>query len=122
VEYVPTYAGNIYKSKVNITYITAPLLMEFQIPAGSERIHISGGVIGGLKLWSNTKIKYRESGEKSKEKRKGDYNLAPLRWGVAASIGYDNFSLWGRYYLTSLFKPEMGPELYPFSLGIAVNW
>jgi len=122
VEYVPVYAGNIHKSKMNITYMTAPLLLEFQIPAGPRRVHISGGVIGGVKLWSNTKIKYRESGEKSKEKRKGDYNLSPLRWGVAASIGYGEVSLFGRYYMTSLFKPGLGPELYPFSLGLSFNW
>ena len=51
-------------------------LLEFQIPAGKKRIHISGGVIGGVKLWSNTKMKYKVSGDKSKEKAKGDsYNF-----------------------------------------------
>jgi hypothetical protein len=121
VEYVPDYAGNITKSKMNITYMTAPLLMEFQIPAGNRRIHLSGGVIGGLKLWSNTKIKYRESGDKAKENRKGDYNLSPLRWGVTARIGYGELTLFANYYMTSLFKTGRGPELYPFSVGIALT-
>ena len=68
MEYVPDYAGNITKSKMNITYMTAPLLLEFQIPAGRKRIHISGGVIGGVKLWSNTKMKYTVSGENPRRK------------------------------------------------------
>jgi outer membrane protein with beta-barrel domain len=118
-EYIPDYAGNITKSKMNITYLTAPLLLEFQIPAPRKRIYISGGVIGGLKLWSNTKIKYTVSGEKSKEKAKGDYNLAPLRWGFTARVGYRALGFYANYYMTPLFKKDMGPELYPFDIGLA---
>ena len=120
VEYVPDYAGNITKSKMNMTYMTAPLLLEFQIPTGRKRIHISGGVIGGVKLWSNTKTKYTVSGEKSKEKAKGDYNLSPLRWGFTARIGYRALNIFANYYMTPLFKKDMGPELYPFSIGLAL--
>ena len=120
VEYVPPFAGFITKSKMNITYMTVPLLMEFQIPVGHhDRIHFSAGVIGGLKLWSNTKIKYTEAGDKSKEKNKSDFNLSPLRWGVTARAGYGGVSVFANYYMNSLFKPGTGPELYPFSIGLA---
>ena len=119
VEYVPTYAGNITKSKFNMTYMTVPLLLEFQIPAPRKRIYISAGVVGGLKLWSNTKIKYTVSGEKSKEKAKGDYNLSPLRWGFTARVGYRALGFYATYYMTPLFKPGLGPELYPFNIGFA---
>jgi len=118
-EYVPDYEGNITKSKMNITYLTAPLLLEIQIPARKKRIYISGGVIGGLKLWSNTKIKYTVSGEKSKEKAKGDYNLSPLRWGFTARVGYKALGFYANYYMTPLFKKDLGPELYPFDIGLA---
>ena len=120
IPYVPDYAGNIVKSKMNIAYVTAPLLLEFQIPAGKKRIHISGGVIGGVKMWSNTKLKYKVSGEKSKEKAKGDYNLSPLRWGFTARVGYRMINLYANYYMTPLFKENRGPELYPFSVGLAL--
>lgn len=119
-EYVPEQAGNIIKSKFNMTYITAPLLLEFQIPAGKKRIHLSGGLIGGVKIASNTKIKYEISGEKSKEKAKGDYNLAPLRYGVTARIGYRAINFYANYYLTPLFSENDGPELYPFSIGLCL--
>jgi hypothetical protein len=119
VEYIPPYAGYITKSKMNLTYMTAPLLLEFQIPTSSKgRIHISTGVIGGVKLWSNTKIEYTEGGDKSKEKNKSDFNLSPLRWGLTAKVGYNQVYLYGTYYFTPLFKTGMGPELYPFSVGI----
>ena len=122
VEYVPPYAGNITKSKMNISYFTAPLLLEFQIPVGKgkDRIHIMGGVIGGVKMCSNTKIKYTEAGDNSKEKNKSDFNLSPLRWGVTARVGYGAINLFANYYMTPLFKDGMGPELYPFTVGIAI--
>ena len=119
VSYEPEYADNITKSKMNIAYITAPLLLEWQIPAGNGRLHFSAGVIGGLKMWSNTKIKYKDDGTKRKEKNKNDYNLSPLRWGVTARVGYKEVAIFANYYMTSLFKPDRGPELYPFSIGLA---
>jgi hypothetical protein len=122
VEYIPPYAGFITKSKMNIAYMTIPLLLEFHIPAGRDKIYISTGVIGGLKLWSNAKIKYTESGDRSKEKNKSDFNLSPLRWGVTARVGYKWIGIYANYYMTSLFKPTMGPELYPFAVGIAFTW
>ena len=122
IEYVPSYAGNITKSKMNMTYMTAPLLLEFQIPAPSKRIYISAGVVGGLKLWSNTKMKYTISGEKSKEKAKGDYNLSPLRWGFTARVGYRALGFYATYYMTPLFKSGLGPELYPYNIGLAFSF
>jgi len=122
VEYIPDYAGNITKSKMNITYLTAPLLLEFQIPVPKKRIIISAGVIGGLKLWSNTKIKYTVNGEKSKEKAKGDYNLSPLRWGLTARVGYRALGFYANYYVTPLFKSDLGPELNPFAVGLSFTF
>jgi len=122
MEYVPDFAGNITKSKMNITYLTAPLLLEFQIPAPRKRIYFSAGVIGGLKLWSNTKMKYTIGGEKAKEKAKGDYNLSPLRWGVTARVGYRALGFYATYYMTPLFKTDLGPELNPFNIGLAFSF
>jgi len=122
IEYVPDYAGNISKSKMNIAYLTAPLLLEFQIPVPRKRIYFSAGVIGGIKLWSNTKMKYTVSGEKSKEKAKGDYNLSPLRWGVTARVGYRALGFYATYYMTPLFKTDLGPELNPFNIGLAFSF
>jgi len=123
VEYVPPYAGNITKSKLNITYITIPLLLEFQIPTeGNGKIYISGGVLGSAKLWSNTKIKYTEAGDKSKDKNKSDFNLSPIRWGLTARVGYGWFGLYANYYMTPLFKKTMGPELYPWAVGLAFTF
>jgi len=120
VEFIPEYSSTITKSKLNTTYLTAPLLLEFQIPAGKKPVHISAGVIGGVKLHSNTKIKYTENGNKQKVKDKGDYNLSPLRYGATFRIGYRALNIYANYYLTPLFENERGPELYPLNIGLCL--
>ncbi|MBE0655078.1 MAG: outer membrane beta-barrel protein [Bacteroidales bacterium] len=115
---VPDLNSSIQRAKLQTTYLTAPLLMEFQIPAGKKRIHISGGVIGGVKIGSKTKVIYTVSGDKQKDKVKDDFNLSPLRYGFTARIGYRNLNLFANYYPTPLFEKGKGPELYPFSVGL----
>jgi hypothetical protein len=116
--------GSVEKSKLHTNYLTLPLLLEFQIPAGrrNHRIHISGGVIGGVKLWSTTKIKYKDqNGNKEKNKEKGnDYNLSPIRYGLTARIGYRALNIYANYNMTPFFEKNKGPELYPFTIGLTL--
>jgi len=95
------------------------LLLEFQIPvSGHKRIHISGGVIGGLKIGSHTKVLYKADGSKQKDKINDDFNLSPLRYGVTARIGYRALKLFATYNMTQMFETGQGPELYPVSIGL----
>lgn len=110
------YSG-ITKSKLATTYLNAPLLLEFQIPAGKKRIHISAGVTGGLKIGSRTKIKYRDDG-RQKEVRKDDFSLAPFRYGATVRIGYRAINLFANYYFSPFFGETATPEIYPFSVGL----
>ena len=108
----------IDKTKLATSYLTVPLLLEFQIPvSGHKRIHISGGVIGGLKIGSHTKVLYKEDGSKQKDKINDDFNLSPLRYGVTARIGYRALKLFATYNLTPMFETGQGPVLYPVSIG-----
>jgi hypothetical protein len=98
-------------------------LLEIQLPAGFDNhLNIAAGFIGGLKLNAWTKLVY-EDGEKSKIN--GDYNLNLLRGGVTARIGYQNFMLFGTYYLTPWFQELKGPSGYnlePFEIGLAFTF
>ena len=108
----------IEKTKLATSYLTVPLLLEFQIPvSGHKRIHISGGVIGGLKIGSHTKVLYKEDGSKQKDKINDDFNLSPLRYGFTARIGYRALKIFATYNLTPLFETGQVPELYPVSIG-----
>ncbi|MFC2096542.1 outer membrane beta-barrel protein [Bacteroidota bacterium] len=117
----PTW--NIEKSKLSTTYVTLPLLLEFHSSSYQHSgVVISAGAIGGVKLGSNTKIVYKENGDKKKDKTKDDYNLSPFRYGVHARIGVGDWMIYGTYYFTSIFEKDKGPELYPISVGIALSF
>jgi hypothetical protein len=120
VSYPLNSLWSIKKNKLHTTYLTIPLLMEFQVPAGNKKIYFSGGPVGALKLCSHAKIVYKEDGDKSKIKNKDDFNLSPLRLGLTAHAGYKGLNIFFTYYLTPLFEANKGPELYPFSAGLTL--
>lgn len=122
-EMAPESQVPVKKSRFSTLYLTAPFLLEFQIPAGySHSLNISGGFIGGLKLNAWTRIIY-EDGEKTKVN--GDYNLNLLRGGVTARAGYGNLQVFGTYYFTPWFQKLKGPEGLnpePFEIGLAFTF
>lgn len=114
---------NPYKSKLTTTYLTVPLLIELQSPGDkrSNRFFINAGVVGGVKLGSHTKFKYKEDGDKQVKKNKDDFNLNALRYGFTGRIGIKHLSLYGTYYPVALFEKNKGPELYPFMVGFSFD-
>lgn len=124
IEALPFTTISPEKNRLQTTYLTVPLLMELQLLEGdrSDRIHMSAGVIAGIKLFSNTKVTYFENGSKQKIKQKSDYYLTPLRFGFTGRVGYKLVKLYVNYYFTPLFIEERGPELYPIAAGLALSF
>lgn len=122
-EFIPDNTMPVKKSKFSDLYLNVPVLLEIQIPAGfSNHLNIAAGVIGGIKINAWTKVVYED---KEKSRINGDYNLNLLRGGVHARVGYENFMIFGTYYLTPWFQEMKGPEglnLEPFEIGIAFTF
>ena len=116
---------NIKKNRLQTTYLTVPLILEVQFLEDhkGDRAYIGAGVIGGVKLFSNTKIKYVENGTNQKEKIKDDFYLSPLRYAFTARLGYKALKLFMNYYPTPLFmKDKHSEELYPVAAGLAITF
>jgi len=124
IEEEPLTDLSLNKSKLTTTFLNVPLLLELQIgpEKRKKRIHLTGGVIGGLKLGSHTKIVYRDEGKKKKLKDRDDYNINPLRYGFTLRVGYSNAQIYGTYYPTPFFEKNKGPELYPFNVGLSLGF
>ena len=139
------------KSKLTITTLNFPLLLEFQNNSLKKRnsFHVSTGILFGIRIASHTKIYYEEKNKpfdlkkydpktdswkidnnlyaKSPDQRKGknhdDFYLAPFKLDATLRIGYGWLNLFATYSLSKLFKEDKGPELYPFTVGIQlVRW
>ena len=108
---------NLSKTKLAITYLNVPLLLEFQVPANHNegRLFVNAGIIGGVKIGSHTKVKY---GDK-KDKDRSGFNLNAFKYEATARIGYKDICLFANYSLTPLFQSGKGPELTPFTIGIS---
>lgn len=116
---------HLEKSKLSMTYLVVPLMFEFQFPGNvkdSERLRMSAGIVGGLKLRSHTKVVYYKEGNREKDKIWNDFNLNSMRYGFTARVGYKHFNVYSNYYPVSLFEKNKGPELYPISVGIAITF
>ncbi|MBN2807474.1 MAG: outer membrane beta-barrel protein [Prolixibacteraceae bacterium] len=111
---------DLRKTKLSTAFLTAPLMLEFQIPGnhGQDRLFIAGGLIGGVKLGEHTKTKIGT--EKTKDK--GDHNIAPLRWGYTARVGFDDVGIFATYYNTLLFENGKGPETTPLTIGLTFTF
>ena len=121
---IPRYYDpiDLEKSKLTMSYLTVPILFEFQFPgelSNSHRLRISVGVIGGLKLGSHTKVVYSVNGDRKKDKNHDDFSINPFRYGFTARVGYKHINIYSDFYPVSLFEKGKGPVLYPFSIGIA---
>lgn len=108
---------NLAKTKLAITYLNVPLLLEFQIPVNQHegRLFVNAGIVGGVKIGSHTKVKY---GDK-KDKDRSGFNLNSFKYAATARIGYKDICLFANYSLTPLFESGKGPELTPFTIGIS---
>jgi hypothetical protein len=117
-------SGNVIKSKLTTTYLRVPILLEVQFPntVRSKRVFLSAGIVAGLKLGSHTKVVYDDDGGKNRDKNRDDFNINPFKYGLTARIGFGNISFFGDYYITTMFVKDKGPELHPFSIGLAMNF
>jgi len=112
------------KNTLNSVYFKIPLIFEFQIPVGKKdnKIFCGIGAEGAVKVASKTKKVYNVLGDRKKLKVKGDYQLSPLKYGLTARAGYEALELFANYSLQPLFEKEQGPELYPFTVGLRIDF
>lgn len=110
--------ASVRKSKLHVNYLTVPLFLEAKTPLrmGGSRLYVAGGVIGSLYLGSHTKYKYHKG---EKEKSKGGYNINQWKYELTGRIGFGDFCLFANYSMTSLFKNNKGPEIYPLMIGVS---
>ena len=102
------------KSKLRCTYLTVPLILEWQ--RGGDDFYIMAGVEGNLRIGSSTKTK-TTSGDK--EKHRNDLYMNRFNYNLVARVGIKGVGVFVKANMSPLFRDGKGPELYPFSAGIS---
>jgi hypothetical protein len=112
-----SYLNGLKKSKLNVSYLTAPLMLEVKTPLrmGNSRLYLAGGVIGGINIGSHTKYKSKEG----KEKTRSNFNLNQFKYDLTGRIGFGDFCVFVNYGMTPMFKDGKGPQLHPVTIGFS---
>lgn len=102
----------IRKNKLVTNYFEIPV--EFRIhPLGTvngEGWFIGLGAVGGVRIGSNTKIKYDVSDDATiKEKLFDGFDQARFRYGVQARFGFKTVHLFYKMYFSDQFNNEPSP-------------
>ena len=101
------------KNKLYAGYVSVPLMLNVNLTPGKKGFSFSAGVSAGYLIGSHDK---QISGERDKEKTKGNIGLEQFRLAYIGELGLGPVRLFGSYSLTKLH--EKGLEQYPYSLGI----
>lgn len=111
------------KNKLKATYLTVPLLLEFNTHANSDKsFYIAAGVVGGVRIASKVKRVGELNGKKFEEKTKGAYGLNPFKLDAAVRLGYGSWGVFANYSLLPLFDTDKTVEVYPLTFGLSLNF
>ncbi|MDR1645434.1 MAG: PorT family protein [Tannerellaceae bacterium] len=116
----PPPGSTVTASKLNITSIKIPLLLEWQNRRKSGiPFFLSAGVVGIVKTASSSRIHYKDiTGHKQKAKMDTGMNLRPVSADILVQAGIDQIGVYARYSPLGLFEKDKGPTIYPVSIGL----
>jgi hypothetical protein len=105
------------KNKLLVKYLTIPLQLNFSPnPTNKKAFYASIGLSAGY-LW-NAKNK-QISGERGKEKYRGNFNLNDWRIATIGELGVGAVRLYGSFANTNLFNNNQSfIDMQPFAVGL----
>ena len=120
---------------LNSTYLTVPLVFQYNgkvtekdrndLWMNEERniFHISFGVIGGYQVGSNALYRWKENGDKRKQKVVGDFGLNEYLLNLYVEAGFtSSLSFFIESSLLPKFSDGKGPEIYANAFGLKMNF
>lgn len=112
------------KNKLRATYLTVPLLLEFNTSKNNEvGFYLAAGLVGGLRIGSSYKLISKVNGDKVRSVQKGNYNLNPFKLDATARLGYGTFGAFISYSLLPLFESgSKVQDAYPLTAGLTLNF
>jgi len=123
---------DLRKSKFRVTNLVFPVHFEFGPSRKIERkkyfrystyrkFKIGIGGYGGFRIGTLQKLKYKEDGDRVKDKIKRNYNTSDFVYGLSTYVGIGNTSLYMKYDLNPLFKNQ-AVDQNNVSLGVRFDF
>ncbi|MGM0478239.1 MAG: outer membrane beta-barrel protein [Bacteroidota bacterium] len=111
------------KNFLNATYLSVPAYFTFMPGNDPDKsFHISIGALLNYRIGSRVKQKFSQNDQNRKDINRGHYHISPFLVDASVRIGAGRFTAFANYALTPLFEKNKGPEYYPFSAGLSLNF
>jgi hypothetical protein len=119
---LPSGEGRSYsQSRLYYYDVRVPAVFEWQKYSRHHGpIFVSAGGEAEIRWNMKSKVKYESN--KHEYTLSKDLNVNPIGVNLLAQVGYGSLGLYTRYSVFQLFEKNKGPELYPFSMGVAWYW
>lgn len=119
---------DLKKSKFRVDNLVFPVHFEFGPSKKVEtensvrfytydKLKFGLGGYAGFNLGERQKLKYKEDGDKVKEKLKNNYNTSDFVYGLSGYVGVNSMALYAKYDLSPLFT-DNPVDQHNFSLGL----
>ena len=111
------------KYKITTAYVEAPFELRY---FGNKENRNKGfkaaiGIRAGLLVGAHAKGNTSVEGDKVVEKTNTRRYLEKWRFSGTVRLGWGNFSVFGSYNFNNVFKENSGPQVTPYSIGIAIT-
>lgn len=115
--------NNYTKNKLSASYLTVPLLFEFNTNAKFEKsFYFAAGVVGGVRMGSHLKRKGEVNGEKFVQKIKGTQGLNAFKLDALVRVGYSHWGAFASYSFLPLFNTDKTTAVYPLTFGLSFTF
>ncbi|HPH84270.1 MAG TPA: outer membrane beta-barrel protein [Ferruginibacter sp.] len=106
------------KNKLAADYLTIPVMLNFAAnhPNSKNGFSVSFGVSAGYLYSQRNK---QRSGERGKERNKGDYDLEKFKFSYVAELGLGPVKLYGSYTPKSIYEHSL--DIRPFNFGFRLS-
>lgn len=120
---IPDTVKDYKRYKFTTTYVEMPLeLRYFSNNANRNKgFKAAIGATIGLLVGAHTKGVTSAGGSKVFEKENTRRFIQQWSFAATARIGWGNYSLYGSYNLTNVFKDNQGPTATPFAIGFCLT-
>lgn len=116
-----TAVGSEYNnSRLHVTYLTFPLLLETAFPVGKHASHVfvNGGIVLKTKTASSSKVWKDVDRKERKTKMPGDLNLRPVTFDILVQAGFNDYGVFASYSPLDLFLANKGPKGNQATIGL----
>lgn len=109
--------------KFATTYLQAPFELRYFGNSNNRNKGFKAaiGVQVGALLGGHTKASSSANGSRVNYKTNTKRYLSPWNFAATARMGWGNFSVYGSYNITNVFRDGAGPTITPYSVGLCIT-